>query len=150
MGRTKTLIRLRGCGAGCYESSLGAHITKYIFSRCGSINCSHIVARPRHGFRGGSRKGGGGGVVEPLLTKSFNFMEILDTSDKFGIPYLPWIVASRKIFLVILFNKFVLLLINVCKIAIRVANSVYPDQTPRSAASDLGLHCLLWTVFPNT
>ena len=22
------------------------------------------------------------------------------------------------------------------------ANSVYPDQTPRSAASDLGLHCL--------
>ena len=25
------------------------------------------------------------------------------------------------------------------------ANSGYPDQTPRSAASDLGLHCL-----PNT
>ena len=24
-----------------------------------------------------------------------------------------------------------------------VANSVDPDQTPRSAASDLGLHCLL-------
>ena len=109
------------------------------------------------GVRGSGGGGGGGGrggrerVVEPLLTKSFNFMEILDTSDKFGIPYLPWIVvASRKIFLVILFNKFVLLLINVCKIAIRVANSVYPDQTPRSAASDLGLHCLLRTVFPKT
>ena len=26
------------------------------------------------------------------------------------------------------------------------ANSVDPDQTPRSAASDLGLHCLLWSV----
>ena len=30
------------------------------------------------------------------------------------------------------------------------ANSVNPDQTPRSAASDLGLHCLpmslLWDV----
>ena len=26
--------------------------------------------------------------------------------------------------------------------AAQVANSVDPDQTPRSAASDLGLHCL--------
>ena len=30
-----------------------------------------------------------------------------------------------------------------------VANSVDPDQTPRSAASDLGLHCLLRPVRPN-
>ena len=30
-----------------------------------------------------------------------------------------------------------------------VANSVGPDQTPRSAASDLGLHCLLRPVCPN-
>ena len=29
-------------------------------------------------------------------------------------------------------------------------NSVNPDQTPRSAASDLGLHCLLRPVIPNT
>ena len=29
------------------------------------------------------------------------------------------------------------------------ANSVDPDQTPRSAASDLGLHCLLGLVSPN-
>ena len=32
---------------------------------------------------------------------------------------------------------------NVSKIAGWVANSVDPDQTPRSAASDLDLHCLL-------
>ena len=30
-----------------------------------------------------------------------------------------------------------------------VANSVDPDQTPRSAASDLGLHYLLRPVCPN-
>ena len=29
-------------------------------------------------------------------------------------------------------------------------NSADPDQTPRSAASDLGLHCLLRHVCPNT
>ena len=31
-----------------------------------------------------------------------------------------------------------------------VAHSVDPDQTPLSVASDLGLHCLLRIVFPNT
>ena len=31
-----------------------------------------------------------------------------------------------------------------------VANSVYPDQTPQHAASDLVLHCLLGPVRPNT
>ena len=34
--------------------------------------------------------------------------------------------------------------------AIWVTNSVDPDQTPRSAASDQGLHCLLQPVYPNT
>ena len=36
------------------------------------------------------------------------------------------------------------------KIAGRVANSVDPDETPRSAASHLGLHCLLRPACPNT
>ena len=36
------------------------------------------------------------------------------------------------------------------KIAGWVANSVDPDETPRSAASHLGLHCLLRLVCPNT
>ena len=36
------------------------------------------------------------------------------------------------------------------KIAGWVANSVDPDQTPRFVASDLGLHGLLWPVFPKT
>ena len=31
-----------------------------------------------------------------------------------------------------------------------MANNVDPDQTPRTAASDLGLYCLLRSVFPNT
>ena len=31
-----------------------------------------------------------------------------------------------------------------------MANSVDPDQMPHSAASDLGLYCLLWPVCPNT
>ena len=39
---------------------------------------------------------------------------------------------------------------NVFKIAGCVANDEDPDQTPRSAASDQGLHYLLRTVFPNT
>ena len=31
-----------------------------------------------------------------------------------------------------------------------MANSVGPDETPRSAASHLGLYCLLRPVCPNT
>ena len=38
----------------------------------------------------------------------------------------------------------------VCNITEWVANSDDPDQTPRSAASDLGLHCLLRHACPNT
>ena len=36
MRTTKTLIRLRGC-AGWSESSLGAHVRRYIFLRCSSF-----------------------------------------------------------------------------------------------------------------
>ena len=32
---------------------------------------------------------------------------------------------------------------------INVWQTVYSHQTPHSAASDLGLHCLLRTIFPN-
>ena len=32
----------------------------------------------------------------------------------------------------------------------QVASSVDPDQTPRSAASDQGLHCLLRLLYPTT
>ena len=54
------------------------------------------------------------------------------------------------LFLVLLFNKSIVLPVNVYNIAGRVANNVDPDQTPRSAASDLVLHCLLRPVCPNT
>ena len=37
----------------------------------------------------------------------------------------------------------------VYNIAGRVANCVDPDQTPRSAASDQGLHCLLRHICPS-
>ena len=40
----------------------------------------------------------------------------------------------------------ILLPVNVCKIV----NIVDPDQTPRFMASDLGLYCLLWQVYPST
>ena len=46
-------------------------------------------------------------------------------------------------------NTFLCLLLEFAKIAEWVANIVYPDQTPLSAASDLGLHCLLRSVCPN-
>ena len=36
------------------------------------------------------------------------------------------------------------------KIAGWQANNVDPDETPHSAASHLGLHCLLRPVYPNT
>ena len=49
-----------------------------------------------------------------------------------------------------LFNKAILLPVNLCKIAGWVANSVDSDQTPRSAASDQGLHCFFKPVFSNT
>ena len=35
-------------------------------------------------------------------------------------------------------------------LALCMANSVDPDQTPHSVASDLGLHCLHWPICPNT
>ena len=43
-------------------------------------------------------------------------------------------------------KKLVVLPVDVFKTARRVANSVYPGQTPPSAASDQGLHCLLMSV----
>ena len=48
------------------------------------------------------------------------------------------------------FDKSSLIPVNVYKIAGLVVNSVDPDQTPRSAASDLGLHCLFRPAYPIT
>ena len=53
-------------------------------------------------------------------------------------------------YLILLFNKSILLSMNVCKVAGWVANSVDPDQMLHSAASDLGLHYLLKPAFLNT
>ena len=88
--------------------------------------------RSRGGFRGDS-----GVQSNFFLTQNFK-MGNLDKFDKFG-----------TLSLILLFNKSILLPVNLCKIAGRVANSVDRDQTPRSAASDLGLYCLLRPVCPN-
>ena len=65
---------------------------------------------------------------------------------KFGFRFLPLIFKSVTLHCI---KSCLILLLNVCKNAGLVANSVDPDQTPRSAASDLGLHCLLRPDFPN-
>ena len=39
---------------------------------------------------------------------------------------------------------------HVLEISVSNANSVDPDRTPRSAASDLGLHCLQMPLFYGT
>ena len=72
-------------------------------------------------------------------------MEMLDKSDKFGNHIYPY-YSHHLLFSLHLFYKSILLSMNVCKIAVSVAISADPDQTPRSAAADLGLYCLLRSV----
>ena len=66
--------------------------------------------------------------------------------DKFDLEYC---IHTLALYLILLFNRSILLPVCVCKIAECVANSVVPDQKPRSVASDLGLHCLIMPVCPN-
>ena len=49
-------------------------------------------------------------------------------------------ISSRMVFWLVLFSCFV-------EISERNANIVDPDQTPRSEASDQGLHCLSVSLF---
>ena len=65
-------------------------------------------------------------TIYPFTPSGLFYLNILDRS----------ISSKRGIYLVLLllyFNK---------EIPVQNANSVDPDQTPRSSASDLGLHCL--------
>ena len=59
-------------------------------------------------------------------------------------------VTPRILYLKLLFNKSISLYVNVSIIAVWVANSVHPDKTPCSVASDLDLLCLLRSVCQNT
>ena len=54
------------------------------------------------------------------------------------------------LFPVLLIKKSILLIMNVCKIAGLVPNSVDPDHMLHSEASDMDSHCLLKPVCPNT
>ena len=90
----------------------------------------------REAQQGRIQKGSRGSVETQLWPISF---EILDKFYKFGIPYLPiifishiWPTSVQQVWLCV------------------VANSVDPDQTPRYAASDLGLHRLPRPTCPNT
>ena len=95
--------------------------------------------RIQRGFMGFSRT--------PLwLEISFSW-EFLDKFDESGTLSIWWVWDT---FHYTSLNKSILLPVNVCKIAGWEANSVDLDQTPRSAASDLGLHCLPRPVCPNT
>ena len=71
----------------------------------------------------------GSGVQSNSIDSKFHFhWETLDKSDKLGLPY---------VYLIPLFNKSILLSVNVCKIAGWVTNSLDPDQMPQNAACDL-------------
>ena len=72
-----------------------------------------------------------------LLTIANSFLRNIDEHEKFS--------AIHTFYSLLLFNRSNLLLVNVCKISIWVANSLDSDQT-----SDLGLHRLLIFVCPNT
>ena len=103
-----------------------------------NITLQHIPGpQISHILRGGFRGLGLAGVQSNPLTKVSFSWGIL---DKFGIPCFPEKFTSLTL----------LLPVKVFKITGRVANSVDPVQTPRSAASDLCLHCLLRPVWVST
>ena len=84
--------------------------------------------------RGGFRRGSGGSVESPL-TQNFIFM------GNFGNIWDTFLYTSLQQ------GHFT---VNVCKIAGGVSICVDPDQTPRSVASDMGLHCLFRHACPTT
>ena len=59
-------------------------------------------------------------------------------------------IHTLALYLILLFSKSILLPVSMCKIAECVVNSVDRDQMPHSVVSDLGRHCLLWSVCLNT
>ena len=84
------------------------------------------------------------GRTQLRLKISFSW-ESLDTSVKWNT-----LILQTPALYFILFNKSISLSVNMCKIFGWVANSIDPDQTPRSAVSDLGLQGQLRPVYPNT
>ena len=84
----------------------------------------------------------------PIFDSKFHFPETFGYVDKFG--YRFYIKCSHTLLFTLyfskLFKKSILLTVYVFKVAGCVANGVDPDQTPRFAASDLGLHNLLGLV----
>ena len=61
---------------------------------------------------------------------------------QFGTPCSPLIFTHSYSLSYTSFNKSIFTTLNVCKIVWLVAKSEDPDQMPRSAVSDLDLHCL--------
>ena len=127
MGIAKTLIRRGGC-PGLSESSLGAHAILLVLSWGGSFIPDSLMSRPwpagmlfllRHdstSWYWPFNPHLPGGPVHPYQ---------LDES----IPNFKRVCCT---FSFLFYFEYIFLL----------ANSEDPDQMPRSAASDLGLHCL--------
>ena len=55
-------------------------------------------------------------------------------------------IHTFALYLILLFKNSTILPVSLCKSVEGVANSEDPDQTSRSVASDLGLHCFLRSV----
>ena len=96
------------------------------------------TALPRGGFRGSL-----GGLVDPPLTQDFIFME--------NFMHLEYLIYSKysplALYLIILFNKSVLLPVSVNTIAEWMENSVDPDDVLWRL---IWVHSLHWSVCPNT
>ena len=74
-----------------------------------------------------------------MKSKSYFLGKLRNVSKCYLLKFLP----SMQSVIVQNFEQVILLPVAVSLIAGRVANSVDPDQTPPSVASDLGLHCML-------
>ena len=72
-------------------------------------------------------------TINPFVRNGLSYLNALDGSDS----------SRRDVWLFLVLQCFT-------EISVFNANSVDPDQTPHSAASDLGLHCLpmslLWNL----
>ena len=85
--------------------------------------------------------------VNPFTASGLFYHNSLDRSiSKSRVPVFFIIIIITMFFFFFFFFFFFMFLL---EITVVNANNVDPDQTPRSAASDLGLHCLPMSLFLN-
>ena len=89
-------------------------------------------------------------VAIRVFQNIFAGAHILSRENQGGTVFGP--IIWSPLILMILVQKWTSLfdhMIICLRIVRQVANNADPDQTPRSAASDLGLHCLVRPVCPH-